>query len=232
MIIAGIQKLTLLDYPGKLAALLFTQGCNFACGYCHNAEMIPICKNNPQDITLLPEKILTFLKSRGGLLDGVVISGGEPTLQPGLQQFMAKIKTMGFLIKLDTNGSNPDILQSLLNENLIDYIAMDVKHTQKKMNILTREVEIDNIVRSMEIIKECGVDYEFRSTILPSYHKEQDIHEMGKLISGAKRWYLQNFRPLKTLNPKLRSSRSFTQKELNSYQDIAQKYAKHVNIRN
>jgi pyruvate formate lyase activating enzyme len=122
MLIAGLQKLTLIDYPEKLATLIFTQGCNFACDYCHNAEMIPQCRMKPFDPRLEPQAILNFLKHRQGLIDGVVISGGEPTLQSDLQAFIQQIKKLGYLVKLDTNGSNPNVLKKLIDANLLNYI--------------------------------------------------------------------------------------------------------------
>jgi pyruvate formate lyase activating enzyme len=231
MLIAGFQKLTLLDYPGKLAALIFTQGCNFACDYCHNPEMIPQCRRKTYDPRLDPQAILKFLERRQGLLDGVVISGGEPTLQPDLQDFMAKIKAMGYLIKLDTNGSNPQVLTNLIHANLLNYIAMDIKHTPKKYLKLVKNDCSDSILESINIIKNAKIDYEFRSTILPFFHSKDDIREMGKMIKGAEKWYLQTFRPHKTLSRKLNNQRSFTQKEMQSLQKATKPFANLVEIR-
>jgi pyruvate formate lyase activating enzyme len=231
MLIAGFQKLTLLDYPDKIAALIFTQGCNFACGYCHNPEMIPPCLTRGFDPHLEAENILSFLARRVGLLDAVVISGGEATLQPDLDDFMKKIKDMGFLIKLDTNGSHPEILRELVKENLVDYFAMDIKYPLDKYPEIMRGIDPDLIQESARFIMNSGVDYEFRSTILPAHHKRKDLQDMGEIITGAKRWYLQNFRPGKTLSPKLANAVSFSSDELSHMKNIAEKYAKLVGVR-
>jgi pyruvate formate lyase activating enzyme len=229
MIIAGLQKLTLLDYPGKIACIVFTQGCNFACGYCHNPEMIPIIQDSKPGLS--ESSILDFLKKRGNLLDGVVISGGEPTLQKDLKNFMGKIKMLGFEIKLDTNGSNPEILEELFQADLVDYIAMDLKATLPKYKDLVKNDVAEKILQSIRIIMKSEVDYEFRSTILPIYHSEDDIREMGSLIKGAKNWYLQNFRPLKTLHPSFKKNSSFTSDELLHLKNAASEYAQHVEVR-
>lgn len=231
MIIAGFQKLTLLDYPGHLAAIVFTQGCNFYCGYCHNPEMIPRVSSGPKRSDLQAETVLDFLKKRKDLLDGVVISGGEPTLQEDLQDFIKAIKTMGFLVKLDTNGSNPEVLQELINQQLLDYIAMDVKHSKKKYRDLVKSDVAKSIQKSITIIMNSNVDYEFRSTLVPSYHSEEDVDSMGKMIRGAKQWYLQPFRPLKTLDKRLARERSYTSEELDRFKNIASRFAKMVEVR-
>ena len=166
------------------------------------------------------------------MLDGVVISGGEPTLQGDLIEFMQSIKELGFLIKLDTNGSHPEVLREIFKRKLVDYIAMDVKHSRKKLQKLVKNDCEVNILLSIELIKNSSIDYEFRSTILPAVHDEHDIRDMGKMIAGAKRWYLQNFRPLKTLDKKLSGTRSWSQDELINLQRIAQRSVKVVGIRN
>lgn len=232
MRIAGFQKMTLLDYPDKIAALIFTQGCNFACGYCHNPEMIPKIRILSEIREQDPEWILAFLKTRRGMLDGVVISGGEPTLQEDLAEYMEKIKSMGFLIKLDTNGSRPEVLKTLLSQNLIDFIAMDLKATGTKYQELVKNSCEEQITQSISLIMNGGVEYEFRSTILPFCHSVQDIETMGKMIQGSKRWYLQNFRPIKTLSRIFEQQRSFTQKELEELASIGKKYVQQVGIRN
>jgi pyruvate formate lyase activating enzyme len=231
MLIAGFQKLTLLDYPDKIAALLFTQGCNFSCGYCHNADMIPPCLTRAFNPELEEENVLKFLSRRIGLLDGVVISGGEPTMQKDLSEFMKKIKAMGFLIKLDSNGSHPDILRNLVDQDLIDYFAMDIKYPLEKYTRYMPQVDAEKIQESALFIMDSGIDYEFRSTILPAHHARQDIHKMGEIIDGAKRWYLQNFRSGRTLSPRLREARSFTKDELKHLENIAKNYAREVGVR-
>lgn len=229
MIIAGLQKLTLLDYPGKISCIIFTQGCNFACGYCHNAEMIPILQE--QKPGLEETRVINFLKSRRSLLDGVVITGGEPTLQKDLVQFMEKIKELGFLIKLDSNGSNPEMLLEVLEKKLVDYIAIDVKTTLSKYKDLVKNDVSEKIEKSIRILMNSEIDYEFRSTILPSIHSLEDIHEIGTLIQGAKNWYLQSFRPIKTLQRSFQLQKSFTSEELQHLESIAKNYAQNVGIR-
>lgn len=229
MLIAGLQKLTLLDYPGKIACIVFTQGCNFACGYCHNPEMIPVIQELPSGIS--EKTFFSFLESRGNLLDGVVISGGEPTLQKDLLPFIKQVRELGFLVKLDTNGSNPDMLAEILKKRLADYIAMDLKTTLPKYKDLVKNEVAKKIAESVRVLMKSSIDYEFRSTIFPSCHSEKDLREMGQLIRGAKHWYLQNFRPLKTLHPSFQKHSSFTSDELLHLKSIASQYVKHVEVR-
>lgn len=231
MLIAGFQKMTLLDYPGKIAALIFTQGCNFACGYCHNPEMIPKIRILPDRPELDPAWILQFLETRKGLLDGVVISGGEPTLQKDLIPFIAKIKRMGFLVKLDTNGSHPEVLKKLLNRHLIDYIAMDMKATLERYPGLVKNKCEKALQESISLIMKSEIDYEFRSTILPRCHQKKDIEEMGRLIKGAKNWYLQSFRPIKTLDRSFQKDRAFSHQEMKTLHNIAGRFARTAEIR-
>lgn len=229
MIIAGLQKLTLLDYPGKIASIVFTQGCNFACGYCHNPEMIPVI--NDQKPEYQQKNVLDFLRSRRGLIDGVVITGGEPTLQPDLLEFLEEVRKLDFLIKLDTNGSRPGILRQIMKRGLADYFAMDVKATQEKYRDLVKNDVAEKILESIELIRDSGVDYEFRSTILPHCHGEEDIHAMGMMVRGCKRWYLQSFRTVKTLQRSFQQHKSFTSDELQHLQAIAKRYAQSVEVR-
>ncbi|MGE3279134.1 MAG: anaerobic ribonucleoside-triphosphate reductase activating protein [Candidatus Altimarinota bacterium] len=229
MIIAGLQKLTLLDYPGKIAAIVFTQGCNFACGYCHNPTMIPVI--DEQKPELHQKNILKFFRSRRGLLDGIVVSGGEPTLQKGLLDFLEKVKEMDFLIKLDTNGSNPEKLRQVIKRGLVDYLALDVKATKQKYRDLVKNDAANKVLETISLIKNSGVDYEFRSTILPHCHDEQDIREMGEMIKGCKRWYLQSFRATKTLLRSFQQQQSFTTYELQHLQVVAEQYAERVEVR-
>ena len=171
-IIGGIQKTTLVDFPGKVAAIVFTQGCNFRCGYCHNPELLEHSKNSDFN----KNDFLDFLKTRIGKLDGVVITGGEPTLQKGLYDFIKEIKSLGFAVKLDTNGTNPIIVEKLINDNLLDYIAMDIKAPFDKYTKITGVgVDIENIKRSIELIKNSSVDYEFRTTVLKSQLSLMDL---------------------------------------------------------
>jgi len=200
--IGGLQKTTLIDYPGKIAATVFLVGCNFRCPFCYSSELVLPEKIERQP--KIPEKdFFKFLKERKGLLDGLVLCGGEPTLNKELPNFIKKIKKMGYFVKLDTNGSNPKLLEKLIDGKLVDYIAMDIKGPKEKYSeVAGTKVDIKKIQESIEILKEGKVDYEFRSTIVPSIHTKEDIIEMAKWIRGAKRYYLQNFRAEKTIDPK------------------------------
>ncbi len=201
--IGGLQKLTLIDYPGRVAATVFLVGCNFRCPFCYSSELVlpEKIKNQPK----ISEKVFfDFLKERKGLLEGVVICGGEPTIHKDLPDFCQKIKKLKYLVKLDTNGSNPKMLKDLITKKLIDYVAMDIKALKEKYNKVTGvKVDIKKIQRSIDILKEGKVDYEFRSTIVPALHTKEDVIEMAKWIRGAKRYFLQNFLPGKNINPKL-----------------------------
>ncbi len=191
MLIGGLQKLSLLDYPDKIAAIIFTAGCNFRCPYCHNPELVnKINKDN-----LWTEKqIFDFLKRRHGKLEAVVITGGEPTLHKDLPEFIEKIKKMDYLVKLDTNGTNPAMLEKLIKNKNIDYLAMDIKAPLEKYSLVVRQpVNIKHIQKSIKLIMQSGIDYEFRSTIVPKLHSPHDVEAMAELIHGAKKYYLQNF---------------------------------------
>lgn len=189
MNIAGVQKVTLLDYPGKVACEIFTQGCNFECPFCQNSGLIPITNTGE----FSEEEIFEYLNLRKNILDGVVITGGEPTVQKDLKGFIKKIKDLGLLVKLDTNGGNPKVLQELIDEDLVDYVAMDIKNIFNKYNITAgKKINLDNIKKSIEILKASKIDYEFRTTIIKEMHSLDDIISICKLVGNAK-YYLQNF---------------------------------------
>ncbi|MDD5145992.1 MAG: anaerobic ribonucleoside-triphosphate reductase activating protein [Candidatus Pacebacteria bacterium] len=212
--IGGLQKLTLIDYPGRLAATIFLTGCNFRCPFCYASELVlpQKIKNQPK---ISEKEIFNFLKIRKNLIEGVVICGGEPTMSKGLVELIKKIKKMGFFIKLDTNGSDPKTLKKLIDEKLIDYVAMDLKGPKEKYGKISgSKIDIKKIQKSIDILKKGKVDYEFRSTIVPGLHGKEDILEMAKWISGAKRYYLQNFRPEKTINSKFERIKPYPQEFL------------------
>ncbi|MBR3767807.1 MAG: anaerobic ribonucleoside-triphosphate reductase activating protein [Clostridia bacterium] len=191
MNISGFQKLTLLDFPGHTACTLFTLGCNMRCPFCHNT---PLVTGTAQE-SYSEEEIFSFLKKRQGLLDGVAITGGEPLLQKDIAQFLRKIKDLGYSVKLDTNGSFPDKLSLLLEEGLVDFVAMDIKNTKEKYS-LTSGVEIDFslIEKSVDIIKNSGIDREFRTTVVKEYHTEEDIISIAKFLGKTEKYYLQCFK--------------------------------------
>ncbi len=189
MRIAGFQKLTLVDYPGLVAATVFTQGCNFRCGYCHNPQLVlPEHYQEPMP----SEQVLDFLNGRRGKLDGVVITGGEPTIQQGLAEFIARIKEMGFAVKLDTNGSNPQILSSLLASKFLDYIAMDIKSSLLKYSEVTGTAcDIERIKESIGIIINSGISYQFRTTLVKGHCSNEDLSDIQFLIRHGTHYVLQ-----------------------------------------
>jgi pyruvate formate lyase activating enzyme len=206
MRIGGLQKLTLIDYPGRLAATVFLTGCNFRCPWCYSSEIVL-----PEKIKKQPEisqkEIIAFLEEKKGLIEGVVFCGGEPTLSKDLESMMEKIKKMGFFVKLDTNGSNPKTLNDLIDKKLVDYVAMDIKAPKEKYKEFTgSKIDVKDIQKSIDILKEQKVDFEFRTTVTP-LHSKKDLLEMAKWISGAKRYYLQNFRAEKTIDKKMESAK-------------------------
>ncbi len=230
MLIGGLQKLSLLDYPDKISAIIFTAGCNFRCPYCHNPELVDKIDKN----ALWEEKqIFDFLNKRKDKLDAVVITGGEPTLHQDLPNFIKKIKALNFLVKLDSNGTNPEMLKELIRAKLIDYIAMDIKAPLNKYSqVVKMPVNVEKIKDSIQLIMNCGIDYEFRSTILPAMHTQQDIENMAKLIKGAKRYFLQNFIPSGSLNePSFNQLHGFSQQQLNELVKICQNYVEQCSAR-
>ena len=228
-IIGGVQKTTLIDFPGKVAAIVFTQGCNFRCGYCHNPSLL-INKSELNNYT--EEDFFSFLQTRTGKLDGVVITGGEPTLQSGLYDFIKEIKQMGFDVKLDTNGTNPDVIEKLLNDNLLDYIAMDIKAPiEKYENIVCTNIKQENILRSIYLIINCKINYEFRTTVIKSQLSFDDFDKIGQMINGAKRYYMQKFVPSEILDHNLVNEQTYTDNEFKTICENLKKYREFVNFR-
>lgn len=193
MIINGLQKLTLLDYPGHTACTVFLGGCNMRCPFCHNAVLVLDPGNQP---TVSEEEFFKFLNKRHGLLDGVAITGGEPTMRPELPEFLRKIKDTGFDVKLDTNGCYPEMLERLLAEKLVDYVAMDIKSSPKgyAKTVGVPDFDIAPVQRSIELLMGGKTDFEFRTTVVKELHSLDDIIEIGKWIQGAPRYFLQLFK--------------------------------------
>ena len=192
MRIDGLQKMTLLDFPGKVACTVFTGGCNFRCPFCHNALLVTKLPEKPD---YSEDEILSFLEKRTGLLDGVAITGGEPLLNPDIADFIRKIRSMGYAVKLDTNGSFPERLKAIVGEGLVDYVAMDIKNRKEKYaeTIGLKNLDLSKIEESVEFLKSGAVDYEFRTTVVEQFHTVEDIRAAAEWISGAKRYFLQNF---------------------------------------
>jgi len=222
MIIGGFQKFSLIDYPGKISCIVFTQGCNFRCPYCHNPELIPFMPL----VKIKEETILSFLERRKGKIDAVVITGGEPTIHQDLLKFIQKIKEMGYLIKLDTNGSNPEMLEVIINHSLVDYIAMDIKAPLKKYKEVTHSViSPERIKGSVRMIMNSNIKYEFRTTVVKSQLTKEDIISIGKLIEGAELYILQKFIPSKTLDPNFSNEKTYSDEE---FKDLQRKLEKFV----
>ena len=192
MNIQGLQKLTLLDYPEKVACTMFTVGCNFRCPFCHNASLV---SHVDMEKNIPVEKILAFLKKRLGLLAGICFSGGEPLLQPDLEDFIVQVKEMGYFVKLDTNGSNSYLLRHLVEKKLLDYVAMDIKNAPGKYGITIgiADYDLGEIFRSVDFLMSGTVPYEFRTTVVREFHKREDFAAIGRWIKDAGQYYLQNF---------------------------------------
>ncbi len=232
MLIGGIQTLTLLDFPGKVATTIFTAGCNFRCGYCHNPELVlpELIKKNRHDF-IPEEKFFNFLKSRENFLDGVAITGGEPTMQPDLVEFIAKIKEMGFLVKLDTNGTNPQMLKEIISRDLVDYFAMDIKFPLEIYDKITNvQIPAKIFQESIDLIRNSGADYEFRTTVIAEYHTPEIIEKIAKSVQGCRRYTLQNFRPDYTLDKKFAGFHGLTESKMQELQKIAEKYVEEVKV--
>jgi pyruvate formate lyase activating enzyme len=229
MNIQGLQKTTLLDYPGKIAATVFTGGCNFRCPFCHNASLV-LNDRNAQDIS--EEVFFDLLAKRKGLLDGVCISGGEPLLQREIGRFISEIKSLGFLVKLDTNGSFPSKLKELVGDGLIDYVAMDIKNspTGYARTAGTTEDILPDVRQSVTFLLAGHVDYEFRTTVVKGFHSKEDFAAIGEWIQGARRYFLQNFVDSGDLiKPGLQG---VDKTELAVFADVVRKYVPSVQIRN
>lgn len=223
MVIGGIQKFSTVDYPGYVVAAVFTVGCNMRCGYCHNPELVM----PEQYAEGIPESaIFTFLESRRGKLDGIAISGGEPTMQADLPDFIRRCKKMGFRVKLDTQGTNPRMLRELLGENLVDFIAMDIKGPREKYSqIAARPVDMSAIDESIRLIK--TIDHEFRTTIVKGQLEVDDFEKIGQMVDGAQRFALQYFVPSGNLvSQQFRNRKSFDEPEMMAAKKIMTNHVK------
>ena len=188
----GLQKLTLLDYPDKVAATVFTLGCNFRCPFCHNNSLV--CGHGVEKIEISEQEVLNFLQKRRNVLEGMCLTGGEPLIQPHVEDFLQKVRDIGYKIKLDTNGAFPEKLSALIQNGLVDYVAMDVKNSKELYaKTVGCQLDVSAIERSVELLKSGVVDYEFRTTVTATFHTEQSIRDMAQWLVGAKRLYLQQF---------------------------------------
>jgi len=230
MLIGGIEKTTFIDYPGKIAAVIFTIGCPLRCTYCHNPELV-IPEQYAKPIPT--EDILQFLQKRQGKLEGVCISGGEPLLQKNLRMFLQQIKNLGFAIKLDTNGFFPTLLEQTLADGTVDYIAMDIKGPLASYSSITQTKDItDKINASIELIMTCGVDYEFRTTVAQEILTVPDFEDIGLMIKNAKHYFIQNYvRPPKQVCPE-KVFTPFSYNQLQQAKETIQKYVSSAQVRN
>jgi pyruvate formate lyase activating enzyme len=229
MEIGGLQRVSLNDYPGKICATVFTQGCNFRCAYCHNPELVDPDRDGP---VLPEEEVLSFLSKRRGKLEAVTMTGGEPTLQRDLEQFLGKLKEMNYLVKLDTNGSNPDTLSTLIDKRLLDYIAMDFKGPFKKYGqMAAAKVDVSRIRRSIQLIATSGIVHEFRTTVVRSQLGLKDFASMVKEIRHARLYVLQPFVASKTLDSAFLSEASYTPEEFSTLREVLEKKGIPVVIR-
>ena len=227
MKIQGLQKMTLLDYPGRVACTVFLGGCDFRCPFCHNFELV----SGPLPEALSEEEFFAFLDKRHGLLDGIAITGGEPCLRRDLPDFIARIHEAGFPVKLDTNGNHPAMLAQLLDSGLVDYVAMDIKNSPEKyvQTIGLPSIDLAPIDESIKLLMTSDVDYEFRTTVVHPLHEAADFEEIGAWIQGAKRYFLQAFADRDTVPDRTLSAPSAD--DLQKYRDIATRYVQQAEIR-
>ena len=227
MRIQGLQKMTLLDYPGRVACTVFLGGCDFRCPFCHNYELV----EGPLADAVSEEEFFAFLAKRQGLLDGVAITGGEPCLRRDLPEFLARIHEAGFPVKLDTNGNHPDMLARLMDEGLVDYVAMDVKNAPAKYarTIGLASFDVSKVDESMRLLMAGTVPFEFRTTVIRELHEASDFEEIGRWIEGAPRYFLQAFADRDTVPDRTLSAPDAA--SLLEFRDIAARFVEHVEIR-
>jgi len=227
MRIGGLTRCSLIDFPGQVSAIIFTIGCNFRCPYCHNPELVD------ETADIIPtEDVLDFLHTRIKQLDGVTITGGEPTMHDDLIPFIKEIKALGFKVKLDSNGTNPEMLEKIINEHLVDYLAMDIKAPfSDYASGVGRPVDMEKIKKSVRLIMSNTIPYEFRTTVVKALLSSEDIINISKDIKGAKKYYLQKFVSTKILNPGFIKKTTYTDEEFKEIQKNVQKYVTECYVR-
>ena len=225
----GLQRLSLIDYPGKLCATIFTAGCNFRCPYCYNEDIVldyPAMPKIPED------KIIEFLHPRLGFLDGVCVTGGEPTIHRELPKFLGRLKSIGSLVKLDTNGSRPKALAYVMEKGLVNYIALDVKVPLGRYEETVRyRVKPEGLRETIKLIRRSGVDHEFRTTVVPGLLDGDDLEEIAMTLAGSKRYVLQQFRPGKTLCPDFKDVKPYSEAEMRQFRDRVAPYFAETGLR-
>jgi pyruvate formate lyase activating enzyme len=229
MLIGGFQRFSLIDYPDKICAIVFTQGCNFRCPYCHNPELVD---NKRYQIALKEEEILSFLDRRKKNIDAVTITGGEPLLQSDLENFLSAVKGLGYLVKLDTNGSFPKRLEKIIKSKSINYIAMDIKTSlQNYEYVIKRKIAKTKILDSIRLIMNSGLHYEFRTTVVRSLLRKDDFFEIGQLIKNSRLYVLQNFVASKILDDQFLDIKSCSCEEIDSYREIMENFVQKCIVR-
>ena len=228
MTFGGLEKFTLIDYPGKIACVAYTIGCNFRCPYCHNPELV----DETVQMRITEKEFFDFLGERTHMLQGVVITGGEPTMHGDLPAVMERTKSLGYLVKLDTNGTNPVMLHQVVEAGIVDYVAMDIKSPLRKYSAtVARPVDIEAIQSSIDFLLSSPVEYEFRTTVIKGMQLPEDIEEIGKEIKGARRYFLQKFIPTKILNPQFIKKTTYSDKEFEGFRKKLQNYVNYCAIR-
>ena len=228
MKIQGLQKLTLLDFPERVACTVFFAGCNFRCPFCHNASLVV---DIPSQADATEEEFFSFLKKRQGILDGVCVTGGEPLLQPDIEGFIRKIKELGYAVKLDTNGSFPEKLKSLVEKGLVDYVAMDIKNCLEEYGVTAgvSNLDVSSIIESVAYLKEGHIPYEFRTTVVKGYHTKRSFEKIGQWLQGTERYFLQNFVDSGDLIGK--DTKGCSEEEMKEFLAIVSEYVPSVKIR-
>lgn len=228
MKIAGLQKLSLVDYPGLLSAVVFLEGCNFQCPYCYNADLI----EGREEIEYPEEELFAFLERRKNIVEAVVITGGEPTLHEGLKEFIFKIRDFGYRIKLDTNGSRPRTMRELFKQKAIDYVALDIKTAPSKYDFVCDLQDIrERLLEVIGILFQNEVDYELRTTCVPGIVEGDDFYKISKVVKGAEKYFLQQFRSEQTFFPEYRKKKPFSNEELKRFKSILERTVPDVRIR-
>lgn len=235
--IKGVQKVSLIDYPGKISSVVFLNKCNMRCPYCHNPELVFNNDSGGEFPDITVEEFMRFLDKKKKWIDGVCITGGEPTLHPGLLEFMKMIKDKGLLVKLDTNGTNPKLLEQAVSQKIVDFVAMDIKNSLERYEETTNmKVNLDNIQKSIRLIINAGnkglIDYEFRTTILPRFIGEKEIIKIGQMLDGSKRYVIQQFHKQDSLvDDEFKQEKTYLHPELHRFKDILEKNISIVEIR-
>ncbi|MBR4241774.1 MAG: anaerobic ribonucleoside-triphosphate reductase activating protein [Eubacterium sp.] len=227
MKIHGLQKMTLLDFPGHVACTVFLGGCDFRCPFCHNFELVDGSEKPIMD----DGELISFLESRKALLDGVAITGGEPCLHKDLKELIIKIRNAGYPVKLDTNGNHPEVLRELLDEKLVDYVAMDIKNSEEKYALTCGldEIDMKPIKESVSLLMNSDIPYEFRTTVIKEFHEKEDFHKIGEMIKGARAYYLQRFTDRDSVP--YGNLTSPHPDEMRIFAEIAKKYVENSNLR-